>query len=136
VGNLSAVGPYLASFQFGREFLGSASLALLTIYQAITLWLFFLRLASCIWAQRDIELRAAAEREGMLFRGTGWLVIGIMMSTIESAVGFAMTCFGVILTRRILRMLGRACLIIGIVKGFVCLLRICFIRPDIVVSKA
>jgi hypothetical protein len=78
-----------------------------------------MRLASCFLEQRDIEVRAAAEREGILFRGIGWLVIGMMISAIEPAVGFASTSFGIVLTRRILRMLGRACIIIGVVKGFV-----------------
>lgn len=126
VGNQIAVGPDLTSFQFGREFLKSTSLALLIIYQLITFLLFFVRLASCIVTQRDIEDRAAAEREGILFGGIGWLVIGMKISAIETATGFATMSFGLILTRRILRMLGRACIIIGIVKGFVCLLRILF----------
>ena len=70
-------------------------------------------------AQYNIEDRAASEWEGILFRGLGWLVIGAKISAIESAVGFATTSFGVILTRRILRMIGRACIIIGVIKGFV-----------------
>jgi len=126
VGNQIAVEPYLASFQFGREFLRSTSLALLIIYQLITFLLFFMRLVSCILAQRDIEDRAAAEREGILFGGIGWLALGMKISAIEGATGFATMSFGLILTRRILRMVGRACIIIGIVKGFVCLLRVLF----------
>jgi hypothetical protein len=47
------------------------------------------------------------------------LGLGMKISAIESATGFATMSFGLILTRRILRMLGRACIIIGIVKGFV-----------------
>jgi hypothetical protein len=119
VGNQIAVEPYLTPFQFGREFLKSTSLALLIIYQLITFLLFFMRLVACIVTQRDIEDRAAAEREGILFGGIGWLGLGMKISAIESATGFATMSFGLILTRRILRMLGRACIIIGIVKGFV-----------------
>jgi hypothetical protein len=126
VGNQAAIGPDLTSFQFGREFLRSTSLALLIFYQVITWLLFFTRLASCIAQQREIESRSAAEREGILFRGIGWLVVGLKISAIESAIGFASSCFGIILTRRIMRMLGRACIIIGVLKGFVCLLRVLF----------
>jgi hypothetical protein len=126
VGNQAAIGPDLTSFQFGREFLRSTSLALLIFYQVITWLLFFTRLASCIAQQREIESRSAAEREGILFRGIGWLVVGLKISAIESAIGFASACFGIILTRRIMRMLGRACIIIGVLKGFVCLLRVWF----------
>ena len=69
--------------------------------------------------QYNIEDRAASEWEGILFRGLGWLVVGAKISAIESAIGFATTSFGVILTRRVLRMIGRACIIIGVIKGFV-----------------
>lgn len=109
----------MPSFQFGSEFLRSTSLALLVIYQALTFLVFFVRLASCILAQYNIEDRAASEYEGILFRGLGWLAVGAKISAIESAAGFATTSFGVILTRRVLRMIGRACLIIGVIKGFV-----------------
>jgi hypothetical protein len=108
----------MTSFQFGSEFLRSTSLALLAIYEAATFLVFFIRLASCVLAQYNIEDRAASEWEGILFRGLGWLVIGAKISAIETATGFATTSFGVILTRRVLRMIGRACIIIGVIKGF------------------
>ncbi|KAH9955429.1 hypothetical protein BC827DRAFT_1271745 [Russula dissimulans] len=117
VGNQVPVEPYYASFQFGREFLRSTSLVLLIIYQAVTFLVFFARLVSGIMAQRSIEERAAVEREGVLFRGLGWLVVGMKMSAIETTAGFASISFGIILTRRVLRMIGRACIIIGLVKG-------------------
>ncbi|KAF8477823.1 hypothetical protein DFH94DRAFT_694634 [Russula ochroleuca] len=117
VGNEVAVGPDMTSFQFGSEFLRSTSLALLAIYEAATFLVFFIRLASCVLAQYNIEDRAASEWEGILFRGLGWLVIGAKISAIETATGFATTSFGVILTRRVLRMIGRACIIIGVIKG-------------------
>jgi len=118
VGDQIAVGPDMSSFQFGREFLRSISLALLVIYQVITFLVFFIRLASCMLAQYNIEDRAAAEWEGILYRGLGWLAVGAKISAVETAVGFATTSFGVILTRRVLRMIGRACIIIGVIKGF------------------
>jgi hypothetical protein len=136
VGDQVAVGPDLSSFQFGREFLRSISLALLVIYQAVTFAVFFVRLASCILMQYNIEDRAASEWEGILYRGLGWLAVGTKVSAIESAIGFATTSFGVILTRRLLRMIGRACIIIGVIKGFAFPSRIFFLydnvffRPD------
>ena len=125
-GDQVAVGPDLSSFQFGREFLRSISQALLVIYQGLTFLVFFVRLASCVLAQYNIEDRAASEWEGILFRGLGWLAVGAKLSALESAIGFATTSFGVILTRRVLRMIGRACIIIGVIKGFVSPPRICF----------
>lgn len=109
----------MSSFQFGNEFLRSTSLALFVIYEAATFLVFFIRLASCVLAQHNIEDRAASEWEGIMFRGLGWLVIGAKISAVETAIGFATTSFGVILTRRVLRMIGRACIIIGVIKGFV-----------------
>jgi hypothetical protein len=116
-------GPGYSDIQFGREFLSSTSLALLTIYQVITFLIFFARLASRVLAQRAIEDRAASEHEGVLFRGIGWLSVGMKISAVESALGFASANFGIVLVRRVLRSLGRACVIIGIVKGFVLIVR-------------
>ena len=136
VGDEIAVGSDTPSFQFGSEFLRSTSLALLVIYEAGTFLVFFVRLASCILAQYNIEDRAASEWEGIMFRGLGWLVVGAKLSAIETAAGFATTSFGVILTRRVLRMIGRACIIIGVIKGFVYpsrwffLYNNAFFRPD------
>ncbi|KAI0265350.1 hypothetical protein BC834DRAFT_182113 [Gloeopeniophorella convolvens] len=116
-GKQLAVGSYITSFQFAREFVTSTSLALMATYEAVTFFVFFLRLASSFWTQRNIEQRAATENEGVLFQGMGWLAIGMKLAAVESVIGFATTSFGVVLTRRILRMLGRACVIIGVVKG-------------------
>jgi hypothetical protein len=119
VGRQAAVGPYHFDFQFGREFLSSTSLALMTIYQAITFLIFFSRLVLGLMAQRDIEDTAASDREGVLFRGTGWLSMGMKIAAVETALGFASTDFVMVLSRRVLRFLARACVIIGVVKGFV-----------------
>jgi hypothetical protein len=45
------------------------------------------------------------------------MATGIKLGAIETVVGFAPAGFGGAITRRILRLLGRACLIVGIVKG-------------------
>jgi hypothetical protein len=119
IGHQLPVGPDYSAFQFGREFLSSTSLALLTIYQISTFLIFFARLVSRVMSQRAIEVRAASEREAVLFRGIGWLSVGMKLSAVESALGFASMDFGIVLIRRVLRFLGRACVIIGVVKGFV-----------------
>lgn len=49
------------------------------------------------------------------------MAAGIKLGAVESVIGFAAGDFGLTLTRRILRMLGRALLTIGIVKGYVLL---------------
>ncbi|KAH9028979.1 hypothetical protein EDB85DRAFT_1968615 [Lactarius pseudohatsudake] len=100
-------GPSLTAHEFARELLSSTSLALLTAAQALTFLLFFVRLASSLVKQRSIEDRAATEQEGVLFRGQGWLVVGMKLSM------FLVLLF----TRRGIRLIGRACIIIGVVKG-------------------
>ncbi|KAI9438039.1 hypothetical protein H4582DRAFT_1952276 [Lactarius indigo] len=110
-------GPGLAAHEFARELLSSTSLALLSVAQGLTFLLFFVRLASSLVKQRNIEDSAATEREGVLFRGLGWLTVGMKLSMTETALGWVTPSFGLVLTRRGLRMIGRACIIIGVVKG-------------------
>ncbi|KAH8981376.1 hypothetical protein EDB86DRAFT_3247689 [Lactarius hatsudake] len=110
-------GPGLTAHEFARELLSSTLLALLTAAQALTFLLFFVRLASGLVKQRNIEDRAATEREGVLFRGQGWLVVGMKLSMCETALGWVAPSFGLLFTRRGIRLIGRACIIIGVVKG-------------------
>ncbi|KAH9046608.1 hypothetical protein EDB84DRAFT_1465598 [Lactarius hengduanensis] len=110
-------GPSLTAHEFARELLSSTSLALLTAAQALTFLLFFVRLASSLVKQRSIEDRAATEQEGVLFRGQGWLVVGMKLSMCETALGWVPPSFGLLFTRRGIRLIGRACIIIGVVKG-------------------
>lgn len=49
--------------------------------------------------------------------GVGWLAAGMKMGAIESVIGFAGGSFGIVITRRIFRLLGRAFLCFGVVKG-------------------
>ncbi len=112
-------GPGLTPHEFARELLNSTSLALLSTSQALIFLLFCMRLIAALINQRRIEDTAAADREGVLFRGMGWLTIGMKFSMCDTTLGFVNQSFGLILTRRILRMIGRACVIIGVIKGFV-----------------
>jgi hypothetical protein len=109
----------LGRLEFARELLSSTSLALMTVAQALTFLLFFLGLTSGLVKQRHIETCAAAEREGVLFRGLGWLALGMKLSMLETAFGWVTPSFGLIFLRRGIHLIGRACIIIGVVKGFV-----------------
>ncbi|OBZ77121.1 hypothetical protein A0H81_03158 [Grifola frondosa] len=77
----------------------------------------FFRLYRALSHQRNIEEAPRSEVEAYLFRGLGWIVVGMKLGAIETVVGFAQGGFTVALIRRILRLLGRGCLIIGILKG-------------------
>jgi hypothetical protein len=96
-------------------FLTSVTLALLTAFQAIIFCLSFYRLLLAVIDQHNIESRSMDRNH--LIRGTGWIAGGLKFGAIETVVGFGAATFGTVLTRRILRFLSRAFLIIGIVKG-------------------
>jgi len=53
----------------------------------------------------------------VLFRGTGWINIGIKFGVIETATGFLFFGIPIAYVRRALRMFSRAFLCIGVAKG-------------------
>ncbi|KAA1472003.1 hypothetical protein DENSPDRAFT_838136 [Dentipellis sp. KUC8613] len=112
-----AIGNGDASMQSIRDFLNSLGLVLLTVYQVATFFIVIVRLAAAIVNQRSIEAQANEDNEAHLFRGTGWMALGIKFGAIESIIGFATGSFGIFFTRRFLRMISRACIIIGVVRG-------------------
>ena len=95
--------------------LNALTLALLTSYQVIAFFIAFYRLIKAAVNQRKIENKAMDQSH--LIKGMGWISGGLKLGALETAVGFPEITFGVIMTRRVLRLLSRAFLIIGIVKG-------------------
>ena len=67
--------------------------------------------------QRRIDNAHRTDDEVHLLNGLGWIAGGIKLGAVESIIGFVDASFGLAMTRRILKMIGRACLIIGVVKG-------------------
>ncbi|VDB87122.1 unnamed protein product [Peniophora sp. CBMAI 1063] len=112
-----AVGTRNGGAETARVFFNSFSLALMATYSVVTFLVFFVRLASSFVRQKEIEDKGGMQEETYLFKGTGWVALGMALSAAEAFVGFADGSFGIYLTRRILRMVGRACVIIGVVKG-------------------
>ncbi|KAI0356974.1 hypothetical protein OH77DRAFT_1495220 [Trametes cingulata] len=102
-----------------QVFLSSVTLVLLTVFQAMNFCIAFFRLVKALSHQRTIETvdREKKEMEAHLFRGLGWIVVGLKLGAIETVIGFVQDGFAIPLTRRLLRFLGHACLVIGIVKG-------------------
>lgn len=97
-------------------FFSNLTLALLTSYQALAFLLFLCRAANVTTDQKRLESMGGKLQDHM-FRGVLYMVLGVKMGTIETAVGFAGGGFGYTITRRILRLLGRALLITGFLKG-------------------
>ncbi|KAJ7737353.1 hypothetical protein B0H16DRAFT_106658 [Mycena metata] len=110
-----AIGFQQSSDQQLWTFLTSLTLALLTAFEAINFCFAFYRLIRAFVDQRRIETTATDQAH--LIRGIGWITGGFKLGAIETVIGFAQGGFGGALTRRILRFLARAFLIIGIVKG-------------------
>ncbi|RPD75995.1 hypothetical protein L226DRAFT_570212 [Lentinus tigrinus ALCF2SS1-7] len=101
-----------------QMFLSSVTLVLLTAFQAANFCIAFYRLVKALSHQRSLDSQQSEkEMEAHLFRGLGWIVAGTKLGAIETVIGFASGGFGIVFTRRILRLLGHGCLIIGMVKG-------------------
>ncbi|KAF7292709.1 hypothetical protein MIND_01169100 [Mycena indigotica] len=97
-------------------FLTSITLALLTAYQAINFCFAFYRLIRAFIDQRRIETTSTDQAHPI--RGIGWISAAFKFGAIETVIGFAQDSgFGGALTRRIFRLLSRAFLVIGAIKG-------------------
>lgn len=95
--------------------LGQLSLGLYTNYQCLAAFLALYRLFIACFDQRRIDTEHTDERH--FFNGTGWIALGIKLGAAECFVGFASGGFSIPLSRRILRMASRACIIFGTLKG-------------------
>ncbi len=103
-----------------RTFFNSLTLVLLVAYQAVNFCAAFVRMVKAFINQRRIDSTAnGADKEVHLFNGIAWISAGLKLGAIEPIIGFAQGGFGEALTRRIIRALARAFLIIGVVKGYV-----------------
>ncbi|KAF8501293.1 hypothetical protein JB92DRAFT_2976341 [Gautieria morchelliformis] len=109
------------------QFFSAATLALLTVFQAILFVLAFVRVVRGFLDERRIEAAAADHKHGPdadpereeihLFRGLGWFAGGLKLGAVETVVGFANVSFAVVVTRRVLRLFARGTLVIGVIKG-------------------
>ena len=91
------------------------SLTVYTIIQFLFFLLAFSRLCRAFLDQRRIELTRSDEHHYL--HGIVWITTGIITGVIETIAGFVQVSFGVILARRILRLIARATLMFGLLKG-------------------
>ena len=96
-------------------FFTSLTLALLASFQFATSCFAFIRLTLAILDQRRIESQRGDGAH--LIKGIAWITGSLKLGAIETVVGFVGGGFGVVLTRRILRLLVRAFMCIGVAKG-------------------
>jgi hypothetical protein len=97
--------------------LSQLSLGLYANYQCLAALLAVYRLFTACFDQRRIDTDNTDECH--FFNGTGWIALGIGLGAVECIVGFAAGGFAIPLSRRILRLISRACIIIGALKGWV-----------------
>lgn len=102
----------------------SLTLAVLVVYQLLNFGLAANRLARAVRYRQDLALEEKSnhsEYKAQTFRGSPWLVVGMLLGALETILGFPGGGFAFAFVRRVLRMLGRACLIVGAFNGFVSL---------------
>lgn len=63
------------------------------------------------------RIEGQASDKALLIKGIRWISGSLMLGAIETGIGFAVGGFEVVLTRRILRLVARVSLCIGVVKG-------------------
>ncbi|KIK61502.1 hypothetical protein GYMLUDRAFT_997362 [Collybiopsis luxurians FD-317 M1] len=96
-------------------FLTDFDIGFIVGYQILHFLFAFLRLAKAFLEQGRIESTEADE--ALLVRGTAWIVLGIKVGAIETAIAFVPQFFGTTLARRILRAVGRGSLVFGLLRG-------------------
>ena len=99
--------------------LSQSSLTTYAMIQFLFFLLAFSRLSRAFLDQRRIELAHSDEHH--YFHGIAWITAGIIIGVVETIAGFARVTFGVALARRILRLIARATLMFGSLKGCVVL---------------
>ncbi|KAF8810287.1 hypothetical protein BYT27DRAFT_7336776 [Phlegmacium glaucopus] len=113
---IAAAGFSSSTQQTLWTFFTSLTLALLIGFQVIVFCFAFFRLTQAVLDQRRIESQRS-EKEQHLIKGTGWIAGSLKLGVLETVIAFAGGSFGVVLGRRILRLLVRATLCIGVAKG-------------------
>ncbi|KAF8836999.1 hypothetical protein BDN67DRAFT_247156 [Paxillus ammoniavirescens] len=95
--------------------LSQFSLVLYTTLQILFFLLSFFRLAKVFLDRRRIALTHSDEHHS--FHGIPWITAGIELGVIETLAGFAPGSFAVVLARRIIRLIARTVLMVGLLKG-------------------
>lgn len=101
-----------------NTFMNSLTLVILAFVQATGFLSCLVRIIKAILEKTRIErTENGNDNEAVLLNGLGWMAAGIKFGFVEAIIGFVGGSFCMIMVRRGLRFLSRACLIIGIVKG-------------------
>ena len=98
------------------EFFSMLSLALLAIFEVVAFFLLFVRLTKAILNKRRRELMGGTG-EIHHFRGIVTINLGMLLSIVETLIGFANQSFALEITRRGTKTAGRILIILGLMRG-------------------
>lgn len=111
-------GSSLATAEGLWTFFTRFALALYAFAQAVAFYLCFTHVLGALSHRRDMkDLEKSAHADVVLLKGNGWLATGFALGVIETVLGFAPGLMGIVLARRIARLLSRTCLCIGLLRG-------------------
>ncbi|KAF9648308.1 hypothetical protein BDM02DRAFT_2325746 [Thelephora ganbajun] len=114
---VNAVGFIDERAQFLWSFFNMFSLALLVVFEVIALFLLLARLTKVIHHKRRREL-VNEVGEVHHFRGIIAMNLGMLLSLMETLIGFSHQSFTVGITRRGLKAAGRILIVLGLLKGW------------------
>ena len=102
------------------QFFNSVTLAMLLTFQAVVFFLSFYH-----FIKPFVSRNSAKDTEGdlkpkpYLHKGIGWIALGVKLGAIETLLGFVDGHYNIIIARRVLRLVSRACMIIAVLTGYV-----------------
>jgi hypothetical protein len=99
--------------------ISDTSLVLLALYQGIVFVLVAVRLFKVWNRQKKAEIGGGASQTKYRTRGLGWIAFALFVGAVEAIVGFVHGGFEVILARRLLHVLSRGGLVVGLLMGYV-----------------
>ncbi|KAI0342457.1 hypothetical protein BDW22DRAFT_1429292 [Trametopsis cervina] len=101
-----------------NTFVNSLTLVILVFVHATSFSACMIRFFKAILEKKRIEsTENGNDNEAVLLNGLGWMAAGIKFGFVDAILGFVGGTFCVVMIRRGLRFLSRACLIIGVIKG-------------------
>ncbi|OCH94640.1 hypothetical protein OBBRIDRAFT_831686 [Obba rivulosa] len=101
-----------------HSMLDAATLIFLALYQLFIFFVMLRRLMKVLAHKQALrESKAVKQMETHHIRGVGWIAGSLLLGASEVLIGLAQGTFAVALARRIIRMVARTCLVVGVVQG-------------------
>ena len=100
------------------QFFNSITLAMLLTFQAVVFLLSLYHfLKPCITRKSNDDSEKNPKLDPYLLKGVGWVALGVKLASVETLLGFIDGQYNIIIARRVLRLLSRACMIVAVLTG-------------------